>query len=81
MTFTQLRRECVKRNLWLEEYQGGFLVSDLETNAVAIPDPPNTLETVEAWIADIEPQKMSDDEVERAIEKIEEREQEAGGND
>ena len=81
--FAELRREAVKRDLWLEEYRGGYLLADIHTNAVALPYPETcTLDDVWDYLKDIEPLDMSDDDVEREIERMEERLQElTEGND
>ena len=89
MTYAQLRRECVKRNLLLDNCQDGLLLADLENNTVVISPEYCTLEAVEAYLDDVEPLEMTDEEADKALERIEERlqeqteiiRQEAGGND
>lgn len=76
MTFAQLQHEAVKRGLWLSEDEQGHLLTDLNDNTVILNYEYCTLDAVWDYMRDMEPNGMTDEEAEEAMEKIAERLQE-----
>ena len=69
MTIKQMKREAIKRGLWLAQYKGGYLLSEMKTNTLVIPYEGCTLETCWDYMKGIDPEPVTDEEADNAIER------------